>query len=222
MKTVPIISSMFTGYGKDPMGYAVRYANEMRHPIEYFFLDDMSAMDAFLANIEIVKDKETNYIDRKKSFDSAVFLFACFEEIQSEFEYCPKEIALADRFIKRNRKRLNTFDDSINYNAPEYCGLYFISETHFNPVTNEKFYWIKIGKASNIRERLRNYNTDCPMLYRIDFKKCSNKNVYQLEKEYQMAIKSIALASNNHNKEWFLVDEETYLTMCKKGFAYFD
>lgn len=222
MKTVPIVSSMFTGYGRDPMNYALRYANEMKHPIEYFFLDDISAMDAFLANIEIVKDKETNYVNRRKSFDSAVFLFACFEEIQSEFEYCPKEVALADRFAKRNRKMLDTFDDGIDYDTPNKAGLYFIGETHFNPFTKEEFYWVKIGLSTNLSRRMKEYNTCCPMLWRIAFKTDCNRCLENEEGTYHEKLREIAVAICNHNEEWFMVDRRIYLTMCEKGFAYFD
>ena len=118
---------------------------------------------------------------------------------------------------------LTDFDDGINYDAPEYCGLYLIGETHFNPITNETFYWVKEGKANNIKKRLADYNTHCPMLYRIDFKKCFNeREAYRVEAQYQAKLKECAIASNNHNKEWFLVDRNTYLEICAKGFNYFN
>ena len=118
---------------------------------------------------------------------------------------------------------LTALQDGINYDAPEYCGLYLIGETHFNPITNETFYWIKEGKANNIKKRLADYNTHCPMLYRIDFKKCfSEKDAYKMEAYYQEKLKECAIASNNHNKEWFLVDRKTYLEICAQGFNYFN
>ena len=190
-------------------------------------LDQMSSLYA-----DICAYQELTPVERKNVYTCMVILYKASSEVKKYWEHHPSKMMYKDRFVIRKQpladklisrpKEEHDFDDGINYNAPEYCGLYFIGETHFNPITNEKFYWVKIGKASNIRERLRNYNTHCPMLYRIDFKECSNTDVSQLEKTYQMAIKSVALASNNHNKEWFLVDERTYLVMCKKGFAYFD
>lgn len=136
-----------------------------------------------------------------------IFFFNEFEEILS----------------RSFNRPLQDFNDGINYNAPEYCGLYFLGETHFNPITREEFYWVKIGKATNIKKRLSDYNTHCPMLYRIDFKKCfSDRVAYQEEAYYQDKIKAVAIATNNHNKEWFLVDRNTYLEMCAKGFSYFN
>ena len=181
---------------------------------------------------DICAYRQLTSIERKNVYTCMVILYNASNEVKRHWEYHPSKAMYKDRFAIRKQpladklinkpKEKHDFDDGINYDAPDYCGLYFIGETHFNPITNEKFYWVKIGKASNIRERLRKYNTHCPMLYRIDFKKCSNNDVSQLEKGYQAAIKSVALASNNHNKEWFLVDEKTYLTMCDKGFAYFN
>ena len=64
---------------------------------------------------------------------------------------------------------------------------------------------------------MNQYNTHCPMLWRIDFIR-----EYSKENYYHEQLRKICLNSCNHNKEWFLVDRETYLEMCEKGFAYFD
>lgn len=110
------------------------------------------------------------------------------------------------------------FSDGIDYNYPACSGLYFVGQTHFNPITKEEFYWVKIGKASNIANRMAGYRTSCPMLYHIDYRKGSQK----AEKVYHILLKSKSIAKCNHNKEWFMVDRETYLEMCEKGFSYFD
>lgn len=110
------------------------------------------------------------------------------------------------------------FYDGISYDAPNYAGLYFIGETHFDPHTKDLFYWVKIGKSTRcLSERMKDYNTHNPMLWRIDF--CRTPS---LEKTYQRKLAAVALARCNHNQEWFLVDEKTYLEMCEKGFSYFD
>ena len=113
-------------------------------------------------------------------------------------------------------KTIEKFEDGINYEAPTYAGLYFIGETHFNPLTHEEFYWVKIGKAVDLAQRMREYNTHCPMLWRIDFSRD-----YYNEAYYHQRLKEICIASCNHNREWFLVDKETYFNMCELGFRYF-
>ena len=145
--------------------------------------------------------------NRKKLTEFMIFFFYEFEKILS---------------IGFN-KPLIDLDDGINYNAPEYCGLYLVGETHFNPTNMDLFYCVKVGKAVNIKKRLDSYNTHCPMLYRIDFKQYNTEMLaYQAESYYQEKLKKVAIASNNHNQEWVFVDRETYLKICKKGFSYFD
>lgn len=222
MNRIPNVSTMFVGYGKDPMSYAVKYANEMARTIKTFYLQDISAVDAFIANMGEVEDRELDYPTRKKHFDSAVFLYACFDEVREEFEYCPKEVALAKRFARRDRKILNLFEDGINYAVPREAGLYFIGETHFNPYTKEEFYWVKIGLSTNLAKRMKQYDTHCPMLWRIAFKTNLHKCLEIEEEYYHDRLKEIAVAGCNHNEEWFLVNRETYLEMCDKGFSYFD
>ena len=108
-------------------------------------------------------------------------------------------------------------EDGIDYVAPDDGGLYFVGETHFNPATDQKYYCVKIGSASNISNRMKQYNTHNPMLWRIDY--AIHKE--GLEKLYQSFLSRIALAKCNHNEEWFFVDRDTYLEMCQKGFQYF-
>ena len=111
----------------------------------------------------------------------------------------------------------NKFQDEIDYWAPSCGGLYFLGETHFNPFTKEEYYWVKIGSSSNLRKRLRVYNTCNPMCFRIGF--LENKESEEIT--YHNLLTEIALAKCNHNEEWFMVDRETYLEMCEKGFNFF-
>lgn len=111
-----------------------------------------------------------------------------------------------------------TLDDGIDYFAPDDSGLYFIGETHFNPITDQKYYCVKIGRASNIANRMKQYNTHNPMLWRIDYA-IDEEN---FEAYYQSMLTHVALARCSHNAEWFFVDKVTYLEMCAKGFHYFD
>ena len=113
------------------------------------------------------------------------------------------------------------FEDGIDYNAPTYCGLYLVGETHFNPLTKEEFYWIKVGKAKNIANRMSQYNTCCPMLYRIGYLRCRDeREAYQMEKLYHDRLANVAIGLCNHNTEWFLMDKQTYLDICAYGFNY--
>ena len=124
-----------------------------------------------------------------------------------------------NRFSYRAPKCAWTNDDDKEryYNAPRKLGLYFLGMVNTNPITNETFYWVKIGFASDIHKRMGAYNTHCPMYWHIDF---LQGNAQELE--FQRKLERFAIASCYHNVEWYQVDKQTYLEMCDKGFSYFN
>jgi hypothetical protein len=128
-----------------------------------------------------------------------------------------KKISIKSSFSTSFIDGDNKFQDEIDYWAPSCSGLYFLGETHFNPFTKEEYYWVKIGSSSNLRKRLRVYNTCNPMCFRIGFL----ENKESEEFTYHKLLAQNALAQCNHNDEWFMVDRETYLEMCEKGFDFF-
>ena len=120
-----------------------------------------------------------------------------------------------DKFYKEFM--VEPFVDDIDYDAPRYGGLYFVGQCVFNPYTDEKFYWVKIGRGANLNSRLNQYNTCTPALWRIGY-----LEDYEAESKYHALLKSLCLNTHSHSREWFRVDRETYLEMCDKGFSYFD
>lgn len=160
--------------------------------------------------------KSFDQVTRKEYLDNAVILYKHDEELQDKYDYYPKARKYSERFVLKGSQS-PIFEDGINYTAPNKKGLYFVGETHFNPFTDEKFYWVKIGRGVNLKNRLRDYDTHNPMLWRIDF---STK--FEKEEWYHKKLNEVAIAKCNHNKEWFLVDRTTYLEMCEKGFKFFE
>lgn len=160
-------------------------------------------------------DYNLNQNFRMKNFAFLVELYYNSEEIQAAYNYYPEAKKYPTRFIKVGCDT-ECFDDGIDYDAPDEPGLYFIGETHFNPKTDEKYYWVKVGKARSLKNRMKQYNTCNPMLWRIGFSK-----EYDKEEHYHQLLANVAIAKCNHNEEWFLVNRETYLEMCEKGFSYF-
>lgn len=197
---------------------AIKLRNE---PWSYERVDDFNntnKIDLF----ELLYKEASNsyYCERTRKFNIAYSLYNIYPEIQEKYLFTGA-YKIADRFILKSDKitlAKHHFDDGINYDTPCYGGLYFIGETHFNPFTKEEFYWVKIGKSSNLAKRMKQYNTCCPMLWRIDFA----IDEEDLEEYYHGWLYEHCKAICNHNEEWFLVDRETYLEMCEKGFNYFN
>ena len=154
-------------------------------------------------------------IARMRIFKFLEEMYYALDSIMAAYDFHPEAKKYPDRFTKVGAKA-KTFEDGINYEVPAEKGLYFIGETHFNPITDEKYYWVKVGKASNLKNRMKSYNTHNPMMWRIGF-----NNEYDKEEYYHEQLQKVAIAKCNHNEEWFLVDRITYLEMCEKGFSYF-
>lgn len=161
-------------------------------------------------------------------------IYKNFTSVQKKYHYV-SAFHIKDRYIK------NTEEEKVSYKKESYekkelscyysetdkrefyyperfnniTGLYFLGMVNTNPITNETFYWVKIGYAKNILSRMRNYNTHCPMLWHIDY--TDNENEFY----YHAQLTHYAINRCNHNDEWFMVDKITYLQMCEKGFEFF-
>lgn len=114
-----------------------------------------------------------------------------------------------------NRNDRDLFEQNdIRY--PFEGGLYLIGQTFFNPITDEKFYWIKVGSGTFLKERRKAYNTYTAMIWDIDYH-IENKLT---EEECHFILMSKCIY--RHADEWFSVSREEYLEICNKGFKYFE
>lgn len=106
---------------------------------------------------------------------------------------------------------------------PMFAGLYLVGNTAFNPYTDEKFYFLKVGMSLKcIKERLKAYFTCNPILWKADYYECSDKKMTRfLEEQCQLVLLEKCLEICEGSTEWFRVDRETYLEICEKGFDYF-
>lgn len=113
--------------------------------------------------------------------------------------------------------------DPKRYAAPKSTGLYLISNTLFNPFTNEQYYLIKVGESTNLQQRMKSYRTTNPMVFHIDFLEWNDKefDVYDLERECHALMLRLGFVKTKDASEWFLVSREKYLEICRKGFIFF-
>ena len=179
--------------------------------------DDESILELFETYLKQACDYDNFYQPQRTNYlENAIEIYKHCKIVSDKYDYFPEANRYHKRFLLKGTTR-KIFDDGIDYECYDVKGLYFVGETHFNPITDEKFYWVKIGKAKNLKERMRSYNTHNPMLYRIDYSADYNK-----EEWYHNKLAEKAIAKCNHSEEWFLVDRKTYLEMCEKGFKFFE
>lgn len=101
----------------------------------------------------------------------------------------------------------------------EEAGLYFLGMIGRNP-SGEDFYLVKIGCASNIKERVNQYRSYNPMIYHNNIIYCPEDiDLRTAEKEAHKVLADIAIARAAHAMEWFYVDKETYFQLCDNPWA---
>lgn len=120
------------------------------------------------------------------------------------------------------RKPLPFFsDDYPKVEVPETCGLYLVGSTHFDPILEITYYWIKVGMSTNLVKRLNSYRTENPMIFVADTWEEDRETVFDAEFVCHVKLSDVAIAQAQGTNEWFLVDRDTYLNICKQGFKYF-
>lgn len=107
--------------------------------------------------------------------------------------------------------------DPLRFSAPKEEGLYLISNTLFNPYTNERIYLVKVGSSGNLYQRMRTYRTMNPCMFHIGYD--TTKQLSELLCHLILYTNAIGVAENTD--EWIRVTEETYFEICSKGFEYF-
>lgn len=169
----------------------------------------------------------TNSIDRRAFFVNCLSLYKKSPSVKEHWAYHPSAHQYKDRFCKRRipltkkkkiqNKRVDDYDDRIDYSVPEGRGLYFIGGTRYDRDLQKVIHVVKIGKSTNLPKRMDGYNSMNPLLWRCGFSKEYDKETY-----YHSLLKEKSIARCKGSKEWFIVSEEIYYEMCAKGFSYFD
>ena len=112
-------------------------------------------------------------------------------------------------------------DGYIKKEISEDCGVYLVGSTHFDPLTGKRYFWIKVGMASNLRKRLNGYRSENPMLFIADLMEVDYADVYEIERSCHIMLSDVAKAQAKGTDEWFLVDRKTYMNICQQGFDFF-
>lgn len=156
--------------------------------------------------------------------NAIIALMEEYPEVRQYWEYLPNEFYWDNRFRRIAKPVVKTvptfYDAKTNLDgAPDTCGLYFFGNTAYNPITCEVHYWVKVGLSSNLHNRVKAYRTSNPSTFVIGYKETS-QYAYE-EHQCHQILEKVALYRNQNNVEWFMVDRQTYLEMCEKGFNFF-
>ena len=143
-----------------------------------------------------------------------------FSYLQALYTVNKEEFLWIDRIVKNVDNAFCFVKEACSHEAKEELGLYLVGSTFFNPHTKEEFYWIKVGKSTNIAKRMKNYATHNPMLWKQSFYYCETKEEMDRKEHYcHKMLENVDLA---HTTEWFQVSRETYLEICDTEWNFFN
>lgn len=117
--------------------------------------------------------------------------------------------------------KFENFANKLRFAAPKENGLYLIGNTIFNPLTDEKFYLVKVGTSKNLKGRMANYKTQNPLMFHIDYHVATDDFEDISEKECHMILLENCISRIEKVDEWFIVSREKYFEICDKGFNFF-
>lgn len=164
------------------------------------------------------------------NYNIAVELYDTFPILQEIWNYFPNEYYIRDRFRKKENsitKKENSstsFEEKSPVEIPKeekINALYLVGNTNFNPFTKEEFYWIKVGKTTDLYKRMKSYATHNPMLWKADYKIVFNEYLNANEQICHFILKEYGTQDTN-SQEWYQVSREVYLEICTKGFSFFE
>lgn len=171
--------------------------------LQYFYekrIEKNKELCEFTALIspEIVKNYEKSYSD----VDELETMLSTFDDI----DFQP---------LKRFKDKKNPEVTTTN------SGLYLIGNTVFNPKNRRHYYWVKVGSAhKNIKKRIMQYVTYNPMFYNIDtYSVEEEQKISALENCCHLLLSQIAITKKG--QEWFMVEKEDYMSICREGFSWF-
>ena len=144
-------------------------------------------------------------------------------ELEKYWGYDGSQRLICERFYKK--KSLCSEKPEFEWDTTINCGLYLVGTITFNPFTKETFYWIKVGKALALNNRIKQYKTHNPAIWVSDFFQMETSDYLEkadeLEKFCHSFLKSFSMEKAKNTKEWFRVSEVDYLNICTKGFNIF-
>lgn len=142
----------------------------------------------------------------------------CLTEIYNTYKNWAKKYILDP--VLKVVKKISQKGLAVANNA--LAGLYLLGTCEFNPFTSKKTFWVKIGKASDVLQRMRAYSCHNPAHLEIDFLSLPKNQIDRLEKECHRQLKEICENVASDSKEWFAVSEKFFHEIYNKKFNFFN
>ena len=119
-----------------------------------------------------------------------------------------------------NASKQNNYLKDYEYIYPETSGLYMLSQIICNPQNpEEQLFLIKVGKSTNLKQRIRSYKGANPLAKCISYKKLPQSKIDNAEIKAHIMLSNMKGIRCN-NTEWYAMSEHHYIQFLKFGFNY--
>ena len=128
--------------------------------------------------------------------------------------------------ITSNHKELmkvskkNPYLKGYDFNYPETAGLYMLGQIICNPENpEEQFFLIKVGKSTNLKQRIRSYEGANPFAKCISYIKLPKSQIDKAEVKAHVLLGNMK-GTRCNGTEWYAMSEHHYIQFLKFGFSY--
>ncbi len=170
-------------------------------------------MTIYLYRMNRASSTSGRYINGQK----ALKLYNKYPEIRERWDYRPNE-NWCYRFVAKNLPSITEKDEEYSFmNSEEsFSGLYWVGCIGYDPIEKRPIYTGKIGRASNIAKRMKNYCTHNPMFWHNN---CSlpvkgDKAIQNAESNAHIFLDYLSIRKSPNTAEWYEFSEDTYFKLC--------
>ena len=161
---------------------------------------------------------------RKYNYTKMVDIFNSEEKIQHMWIHDPSIETICDRFEMRfncevDKKTKKAIEHIIKTHMT-YGGVYLMVQTEFDPITEEKKYYTKVGQSTDIEQRIKSYITHNPCYKLIDTWELENSVLDCAEKHCHEILAANCVKHIEHS-EWYEINRETFFEIVSNKFGYF-
>lgn len=170
-------------------------------------------MNLYVHRINLASSTSGRYSNGQK----ALKLYNEYAEIRDLWEYHPGR-NWCDRFVLKDTPAQTEKDEEYSFmnSEEDFSGLYWVGCIGYDPIEKRPIYTGKIGRASDISKRMKNYCTHNPMFWHNN---CSlpirgDKAIQYAEHNAHLFLEYLSLRKSPNTAEWYEFSEDVYFKLC--------
>lgn len=111
------------------------------------------------------------------------------------------------------------FNWGSNPNNHYKSGLYLIGTINYDIRNGKVLYFVKVGKSTNLKRRIKEYDTHNPFMVKIGYKNIEKEKLDEKEKLCHDKLKEVGFTV--FSDEWFCVSETVFYKIYNRKWKFF-